>query len=158
MCGRVIVKRKKKRKIKSGHESQREAPYQDELVDWLSAARRTPTPTHFVIQKYGREFCGTSTQEWLLWQGPEAIVQVNYRPVLSSERALQSYKNATVWRKFQGESKIGRGSQMSTWHQDWLADWLSVVMWLRLRLSVPVVSCNSCGVNKVMYQINVKNY
>jgi hypothetical protein len=25
--------------------------------------------------KYGREFCGTSTQEWLLWQGPEAIVQ-----------------------------------------------------------------------------------
>jgi hypothetical protein len=26
--------------------------------------------------KYGREFCGTSTQEWLLWQGPEAVVQV----------------------------------------------------------------------------------
>jgi hypothetical protein len=25
--------------------------------------------------KYGREFCGTSTQELLLWQGPEAIVQ-----------------------------------------------------------------------------------
>jgi hypothetical protein len=23
---------------------------------------------------------------------------------------------------------------MGTWHQDWLADWLSVVMWLRLRL------------------------
>jgi hypothetical protein len=39
----------------------------------------------------------------------------NYRPVLSSERALQNYKNATVWRKFQGESKIGRGSQMGAW-------------------------------------------
>jgi hypothetical protein len=25
--------------------------------------------------EYGREFCGTSTQERLLWQGPEAIVQ-----------------------------------------------------------------------------------
>jgi hypothetical protein len=25
--------------------------------------------------KYGREFCWTSTQEWLLWQGPEAVVQ-----------------------------------------------------------------------------------
>jgi hypothetical protein len=25
--------------------------------------------------KYGREFCGTLTQEWLLWQSPEAIVQ-----------------------------------------------------------------------------------
>jgi hypothetical protein len=24
--------------------------------------------------KYGLEFYGTSTQEWLLWQGPEAIV------------------------------------------------------------------------------------
>jgi hypothetical protein len=66
----------------------------------------------------------------------EAIVQVNYRPVLSSERALQNYKNATVWKKFQGESKIGRGSQMGAWHQDWLADWLSVVMWLRLRHSI----------------------
>jgi hypothetical protein len=25
--------------------------------------------------KYGREFCGTSAQMRLLWQGPEAIVQ-----------------------------------------------------------------------------------
>jgi hypothetical protein len=25
--------------------------------------------------KYGREFSGTSTQEWLLWQGPEAHLQ-----------------------------------------------------------------------------------
>jgi hypothetical protein len=25
--------------------------------------------------KYGREFCETLNQEWLLWQGLEAIVQ-----------------------------------------------------------------------------------
>jgi hypothetical protein len=34
-----------KNKIKSGQGSQREARYPDELVDCLSAARRTPTPT-----------------------------------------------------------------------------------------------------------------
>jgi hypothetical protein len=37
--------KKEKSKIKSGQGSQREARYPDELVDWLSAARRTPTPT-----------------------------------------------------------------------------------------------------------------
>jgi hypothetical protein len=36
--------------------------------------------------KYGREFCGISIQESLHLQGPEAIVLVNYRPILSSER------------------------------------------------------------------------
>jgi hypothetical protein len=36
--------------------------------------------------KYGRELCGILTQERLLWQVPEATVQVNYRPMLSSER------------------------------------------------------------------------
>jgi hypothetical protein len=34
-------------KIISGHGPQREARYQDELVDCPSAARRTPTPTPF---------------------------------------------------------------------------------------------------------------
>jgi hypothetical protein len=37
---------KKEEKYKSGHGPQREARYQDELVDCLSAARRTPTPTN----------------------------------------------------------------------------------------------------------------
>jgi hypothetical protein len=48
---KVTVKRKKKSKIKSGHGSQREARYQDELVDCLSVARRTPNsglPSHFL--------------------------------------------------------------------------------------------------------------
>jgi hypothetical protein len=52
---------------------------------------------------------------------------VNYRPVLSSERALQNNKHAAVRRKFRRERKIGHGSQMGAWHQDRLADWLSVV-------------------------------
>jgi hypothetical protein len=41
---KVFVRRRKKSKIKSGQGSQREVRYPDELVDWLSAARRT-TPT-----------------------------------------------------------------------------------------------------------------
>jgi hypothetical protein len=49
--------------------------------------------------KYGHEFCGTWTQEWLLWQGLEAIVQVNYRPVLSSERVPHIKKPAIVRQK-----------------------------------------------------------
>jgi hypothetical protein len=64
---------------------------------------------------------------------------VNYRPVLSSERALQNNKPALVWRKCQGERKIGSGSRMGARYQDWLADWLSVVMWLRLRYSFDVL-------------------
>jgi hypothetical protein len=43
----VFVSRKKKIKIKSGQGSQREARYPDELVDWLSAARWTPTSTYY---------------------------------------------------------------------------------------------------------------
>jgi hypothetical protein len=49
--------------------------------------------------KYGREFWGTSTQVWLLCKGPEAIVRVNYRPVLSSERVPNIKKSATVRQK-----------------------------------------------------------
>jgi hypothetical protein len=43
-------------------------------------------------------------------------------------------------KKFQRESKIGRGPQMSAWQQDWLADWLSVVMLLRLRVLSELVA------------------
>jgi hypothetical protein len=39
-----------------------------------------------------------------------------------------------VYKKCQRERKICRGSRMGAWHQDWLADWLSVVIWFRLRL------------------------
>jgi hypothetical protein len=68
------------------------------------------------------------------WSTAEAGAEtVNYRPTLSSERALQNNKQQLSKKKSQGESKIGRGSQMGAWwHQDGLADWLSVVMWLWL--------------------------
>jgi hypothetical protein len=44
---------------------------------------------------YGHKSLGTRTQEWLRWPGPAAIV--NDRPALSSERAPQINKPATVW-------------------------------------------------------------
>jgi hypothetical protein len=43
-----------------------------------------------------------------------AAATFNYRPVLSSERALQNNKQGLSKRKSQGERKIGRGSQMGT--------------------------------------------
>jgi hypothetical protein len=44
--------------------------------------------------KYGHESYGTRTRKWLHWRGPVAIA--NGRPVLSSERAPQINKPATV--------------------------------------------------------------
>jgi hypothetical protein len=71
--------------------------------------------------KYGHEYQGTRTRKWLLWRGPAAIV--NDRPVLSSERAPQINKPATVWQSY----KPGRKPQMGALFQDRLADWPSVV-------------------------------
>jgi hypothetical protein len=68
----------------------------------------------YVIVKYGRELCGIWTQEWLLWQDPEAIVWVNYRPILLSERAPHIKKTAIVKQK----KKSRHGFQMGAWHQD----------------------------------------
>jgi hypothetical protein len=50
---------------------------------------------------------------------------------LVREGATKLQKRNCLKKKFQGDSKIGHESQMDAWHQDWLADWLSVVMWLR---------------------------
>jgi hypothetical protein len=44
--------------------------------------------------KYGHESYGTRTRKWLRWRGPAAIV--TDRSVLSSERAPQNNKPATV--------------------------------------------------------------
>jgi hypothetical protein len=44
---------------------------------------------------YGGESHGTRTRKWLRWRRPAAIV--NDRPVLSSERAPNINKPATVW-------------------------------------------------------------
>jgi hypothetical protein len=45
-------------------------------------------------QKYGLESHGNQTRAGLRWRGP--VATVNDRPVLSSERALQNNKPATV--------------------------------------------------------------
>jgi hypothetical protein len=47
------------------------------------------------------------------------------RPLV--REGVQNNKAAAVYRKFHGEIKIGHRSQMGAWHQDRLADWLSVV-------------------------------
>jgi hypothetical protein len=44
--------------------------------------------------KYGLEFCGTWTQEWLRWRGPPAVV--NDRPVQLLERVPHMNKPTTV--------------------------------------------------------------
>jgi hypothetical protein len=44
--------------------------------------------------KYGQKFYRTRTRKWLRWRGPATIV--NYRLVLSSERASHINKSATV--------------------------------------------------------------
>jgi hypothetical protein len=112
----------------------------------LGKAVPTPTNTLTIIEEFWRlalyadhvvpkERYPTSRQRgqtlaWLRWRGPATTV--NYRPVLSSERALQHNKQELSIRKSQGGRKIVRGSRMGAWHQDGLADWLSVVMWLWL--------------------------
>jgi hypothetical protein len=57
--------------------------------------------------EYGHEFCGIRTLDLLLWQGPEAIVQVNYRPVFSSESVLNINKPAII-RIIRQKTKSGR--------------------------------------------------
>jgi hypothetical protein len=52
----------------------------------------------------------------VLWQGPEAIALVNYRPILSSERAPHIKKPATVR---QERNLVMR----STWGPDTKTDW-----------------------------------
>jgi hypothetical protein len=110
--------------------------------------------------KYDREFCGTSTQEWLLWQGLEAIVQVNYRPVLSSERVLQNNKHATVWRKFQRERKIGHSPRwVPDTKTDWLTDCRSQINFnfnsVRLTFPLQLRQCDNFNVNFIITYSNI---
>jgi hypothetical protein len=70
--------------------------------------------THILAQKTQKTDMTSRQKEQTLaglrWRGPAATV--NYRPVLSSERALQNNKPQLSKIKFQGERQIGRGSQM----------------------------------------------
>jgi hypothetical protein len=53
---------------------------------------RRNTEYEYETLRYGLMFCGTLTREWQRWQSPVALVQVNYRPILSSERAPHTYR------------------------------------------------------------------
>jgi hypothetical protein len=53
-----------------------------------------PVPGTYKSGDLAFQVRGTQTRAGLRWQGPAATV--NYRPVLSSERALQNNKPATV--------------------------------------------------------------
>jgi hypothetical protein len=59
---------------------------------------------------------------WLQWRGPAATV--NYRPVHSSERALQNYKPATA--KFKEKEKLVPGPG---WGPDTKTDWPPDCRW-----------------------------
>jgi hypothetical protein len=108
---------------------------------WLGPMRRTDlSPCSFtkLLREPGRPGWGSLKWDSKIWPwvlrdfDPRVTAlarlrsncTVNYRPVLSSERALHINKHATVWRKFAGERKIGRGSRMGAWLQDRLAHWL----------------------------------
>jgi hypothetical protein len=66
--------------------------------------------------KYGRGSQGTSTQERLRWQRPEAYTKD--RPVLTSERAPHKYRAVIVKDKY----KSGRDPRMGALFQDKLPD------------------------------------
>jgi hypothetical protein len=78
--------------------------------------------------KYGLEYQGTRTRERLLWQGPAAYTK--NRLVLSSERAPHKKQD----RNCQTVINIWSWAPDGARHQDLLADWPSVAMWLWLRL------------------------
>jgi hypothetical protein len=60
--------------------------------------------------KYSLDFCGTWTREHLLWQGPEAIVQVSYRPILLSERTPHLREPAVVTQKKKSAHEFQMGA------------------------------------------------
>jgi hypothetical protein len=79
------------------------------------------------IVNYSHEFCRTWTWQWLLWQGPEAIVQVSYRPILSSERASHIKKPAISGLK----KNLVMGSRWAPYIKiDWLTDSCSLIQFL----------------------------
>jgi hypothetical protein len=79
--------------------------------------------------KYGPEYHGTRTREWMRWRRPAAIV--NYRPIFSSERALymDQDRRCSIEKK-----KSGRESQGTRRQDELIGGIPSVVKWLWLWL------------------------
>jgi hypothetical protein len=77
--------------------------------------------------KYCREFWGTSTQKWLLCQGPEGIYSKITHPTSRQRGRYKITKPQLSETDFKEKEKLVSGSQMDAWHQNRLADWLSAV-------------------------------
>jgi hypothetical protein len=67
--------------------------------------REKGNPVKNEIARYGFKHCGTWIHEWQSWQGPTALAWVNYRPILSSERALHTKSNHICLRIISVERK-----------------------------------------------------
>jgi hypothetical protein len=90
--------------------------------------RQNGNPVSNGSARYGLKFRGTWTREWQRWQGPLALVRVNLKPILSSERAALTKKQQISSDNFCGwEKKTGSWSQIVAWYHDTLTDWSSVV-------------------------------
>jgi hypothetical protein len=83
---------------------------------------------------YGPNYGPGTKTNWPTDRRSQCNLKLNlrhYRPVLSSERAphMKNKESNNHWNKCNIWSRAPKGAR----HQDELADWLSVVMWLRLR-------------------------
>jgi hypothetical protein len=73
--------------------------------------------------KCGLEFCGTLTKEWLLWQGPEAIIQKITDPS-SRQRGCYKITNPQLFQEnFKEKVKLVAGPR---WAPDTKTDWPTV--------------------------------
>jgi hypothetical protein len=91
--------------------------------------------------RYDLNFCGTSTREGLRWQDPTALVQVNYTPILSSERATHIKKpqmsvNNFPWKRKESWSRIQNGGLIL-----WQTGWLIVGLKLTFTYSIMIKYC-----------------
>jgi hypothetical protein len=73
--------------------------------------------------KYGCEFCGTSTQQCLLWQGPEAIVQQITDPPTRQRGRHEIINPQLSEGNFQEKEKLVVGPR---WAPDTKTDWPTV--------------------------------
>jgi hypothetical protein len=71
----------------------------------------------------GRQTAGRNITWNLTW-----VIELQITDSLSCHRRCPISRNPQLSKKEKNIWQIGRGSQMSAWHQDGLADWMSVVI------------------------------
>jgi hypothetical protein len=111
-------------------------PLRDRPVLW---AKRRSHFSYTYMSRRGKKILVKSldetwSQEWLFWPGPSTIYPTDRldhdkwetRPLVrEGARHRQNRNCLTV-------TKIWSSTPEGAWHEDWLADWSSVVMWLWL--------------------------